>query len=140
MPKKGKRQGKETGGWSGIFLAVGKGSGVALGVTALLLFCCAAAVSLGWITQVAAERCCILSCVLGTLAGGAVSVVGGRTWALPVGAATGMVEFLVLILLGLLFFEGAPAGSEIPEILLSCLCGGGMAGILGRKTKGKRRR
>lgn len=140
MPKKGKRQGRETEGWKELLLAVGKGSVIALGLTVVLLFGCAAAVWMGWISQRIGERCCVLSCVLGTLVGGMVSVKGGRSWALPVGLATGLAEFFVLALLGMLVYQNVPMSGEVPEILLSCLCGGGMAGILGRGRKGKRRR
>lgn len=140
MPKKGKRQSQETGDWRGTLISLGKGSGAALAVTTGMLFCCAVAVSFGVIKQGAGERCCVLSCVLGTLAGGVVSVRGGRFWALPMGLITGFLQFLVFLLVGILFFEGAPANGEIPEILLACLCGGGIAGILARKPKGKRRR
>lgn len=140
MPKKGKRQGRETEGWKQLLLAVGEGIGTALGLTMVLLLGCAAAVWMGWISQRIGERCCVLSCVLGTLVGGTVSVKGGRSWALPVGLATGLGQCFVLVLLGMLAYQNPPVSGEVPEILLSCLCGGGMAGILGRGRKGKRRR
>lgn len=140
MPKKGKRQGREMEGWKELLPALGKGSGIALGVTVVLLFGCATAVWLGWISQRAGERCCVLGCVLGTLIGGMMSVKGGRSWALPVGLVTGLAQFLILLMLGALLYQDAPVSGEVPEILLACLCGGGMAGILGRSKKGKRRR
>ena len=140
MPKKGKRQGKEKGTWSEVLTAIGKGSGVARGVTLALVFCCSAAVSFGLIGRELAGRCCVLCCVLGALVGGSVSVRCGQSWAMPVGGAVGLMEFLALVVLGVLFFGGIPAGERMPEILLACLCGGVAAGILGSRRKGKRRR
>jgi hypothetical protein len=53
---------------------------------------------------------------------------------------TGLAQFLILLMLGALLYQDAPVSGEVPEILLACLCGGGMAGILGQSKKGKRRR
>ena len=56
------------------------------------------------------------------------------------GAGVGAILFLVLLSAGLLLFEDASVSNGGVPILLSCLCGGAMAGILGSRPKKKRKR
>ena len=52
----------------------------------------------------------------------------------------GAVLFLVLLSVGWLLFETASLANGGLLILLACLCGGAMAGILGARPKKKRKR
>lgn len=140
MKKTDKRQREQENTWIGLTVALLRGGAVAVGVAILLLLVCAAAVSARWLGQQAMERCVVLSCVTASLIGSAVSVWKHREQALPLGLATGGMQFLLLLFLGILLYENAPVLQRVPGILCACLCGGAMAGILGRKTKKKRRR
>ena len=79
-------------------------------------------------------------CVLGALIGGLLAVrrIGRST--LLVGAGVGVILFLLLLLAGTLLFEEASISNGGGMMLLSCLCGGAMAGILGSRPKKKRKR
>ena len=48
--------------------------------------------------------------------------------------------FLLLLLAGTLLFEEASVSNGGGMMLLSCMCGGAMAGILGSRPKKKRKR
>ena len=140
MPKNGKRQEGKNSSWMEIAVGLTKGCAVALGTTILLLFGCAAAVSARWLGQQTMERCVVMACVIGALVGAAVAMQNHRDWAMPLGIGTGGGLFLLLLTAGILFYENAPIPSGMTGIFCACLCGGGITGILGRKTKKKRRR
>ena len=83
--------------------------------------------------------CTALACVMGTLIGGLYGVrkIGKKT--LVVGMGIGALLFLVLGVIGTLWSGGeAEWGSNAALIIGSCLCGGGMSGVLGG-VPGKRR-
>ena len=86
------------------------------------------------------ERAVLAACVLGALAGGLLAVrrIGRST--LLVGAGVGAILFLLLLLAGTLLFEEASISNGGGMMILSCLCGGAMAGILGSRPKKKRKR
>lgn len=140
MKKSGKRQEEQGSGWMDWMSSLLKGSVLALTTVLILLLACSAAVSGGWLNQTSMERAVIAVCVAGSLLGAIVSMRRRRELALPLGIGTGAALFFMLLGLGALLFEDAPALDRIPTILCACLCGGTMAGILGRKTKKKRRR
>ena len=124
----------------GVTGALAKGSAAALALTLMLLMGCAAAVSARWLGQQAMERCVVMVCIVGSLVGAAVAMRREREWAMALGLGTGGMLFLLLLALGILLYESAPVLEGVPGIFCACLCGGAMAGILGRKTKKKRRR
>ena len=136
----GKRQEEQGNAWMGVMGSLLKGGLLALAVTLALLLLCAWAVSVRWLNQAAMERCTVAVCVLGAVVGGAVAMRRHREIALLLGVGTGGMLFLFLLSAGVLLYEEAPVVNGIPGILCACLCGGGIAGILGRKTKKKRRR
>lgn len=140
MKKGGKRQDGQGGVWGGVLCALAKGSAAALLMTLLLLFGCSAAVSAQWLGQHSARQCVILTCVLGALGGSVVAMRNRREWAMGLGLGTGGALFLMLMSIGILLYESAPVPELVPENLFACLCGGAVAGILGRKPKKKRRR
>jgi putative membrane protein (TIGR04086 family) len=140
MKKSGKRQQGQGGSPKDRISFLVKGSVLALTAALTLLLLCAAAVSGGWIGQNSMDRCVTVACVTAAMLGAVVSIKGGRELALPLGIGTGVMLFLMLFTLGLILFEDAPTPDQIPTILCACLCGGAITGILGRKTKKKRRR
>ena len=96
--------------------------------------------SWGVIPERTMDRAALAAGVLGGLTGGLLAVrrIGRST--LLVGAGVGAILFLVLLSAGLLLFEDASVSNGGVPILLSCLCGGAMAGILGSRPKKKRKR
>ena len=86
----------------------------------------------------------VVACVLGSFAGGVVAIRRCKARALLVGLAVGAVFFLLLLTVGVLFFETMTP--EAGGIGLACgsLCGGAAAGILcgggGKGGKGKKKR
>ena len=140
MKKSAKRQEEKGSAWMGVTGALVKGSAAALCLTLLLLLGCAAAVSVQWLGQQAMDRCVVMSCIAGALVGAAISMRNAREWAMPLGLGTGMALFLLLLSMGILLYENSPVLDSVPGVFCACLCGGAMAGILGRKTKKTRRR
>lgn len=139
MKKTGRRQEESGNGWMGVMAALLKGSVLALAVTLLVLFLCSAAVSAQWLSQSAAGRGVEAACVLGALAGGRLGVRKQRELSLALGLGTGGALFLLLLCGGVLLYESAPVTERMLSILLACLCGGAIAGILGRRgRRGKR--
>lgn len=140
MEKQGKRQEGHGNSWLPLMGALGKGSAAALIIALILLLFCSVMISAGWLGENALEGGAMGTCVLGALAGAAAAIRGHRELSLPLGIGTGALLFLLLFAGGVLFYDTAPQTQNIPEILLACLCGGGVAGVLGRKTKKKHRR
>ena len=139
MKKGGKRKEEPVKGWSGAATSMAKGSVTAFVVTGVLLLVCAGLVSGGWVSQNGMMRYSPAACVLGAAVGGLVSICGHRELALPMGVGTGAGLFLLLLLLGLALSGDLPQWDAMPVILCACMCGGTMAGILGRR-KGKKKR
>ena len=140
MKKRDRRQ-EDQGGvqWLNAMCEVLKG-GVLAGVTAILsLLACAVLVSLGVLPVGGMKGAVLAVCVLGSLVGGAYGVK--KVGTLPLlGPGVGLVLFLLLLTAGLLVYDGASVEQGGAGILLACLCGGAIPGLLGRRPKKKRRR
>ena len=79
-------------------------------------------------------------CARGAGAGGISGGRRGGPHALVVGPSVGVVLFLLLLTAGFLVYDGASLDNGGAGVLCACLCGGAIPGILGRKSKKKRRR
>ena len=75
-----------------------------------------------------------------TRGGGLLAVRQGRGRSLLMGFGAGLILFLLLLTAGFLFYESADLRNGGLGLLLSCGCGGALAGVLGGKPKKKRRR
>ena len=64
----------------------------------------------------------------------------GRGRSLLMGFGAGLILFLLLLTAGFLFYESADLRNGGLGLLLSCGCGGALAGVLGGQPKKKRRR
>ena len=137
--REGKRVEEKKGGEAVLVKALLKGGLIAAAVLLFFLPVGAAGVSLGLLGQEMMERWGILSCVAGGLTGGWMAVREERRMALILGLGTGGILFGLLLLTGLVL-GGTPSGGRMLPVLCACLCGGGMAGILGRKGKKKKKR
>ena len=80
----------------------------------------------------------LLACA--AVLGGLLAIRGHRKRALLLGIGAGGGLFLLLLTGGLVWFQQtAPSGIAM-SVLPACLCGGALAGILGRERKKKRKR
>ena len=81
------------------------------------------------------------TCVLGALAGGLSAARRPGSRGLLTGLGVGLVLFLLLLTAGLLAYEDASLERGGAAVLCACLCGGGLAGLIGgRRPKKKRKR
>ena len=142
-PREKRREGKpeETGGlWITVMGQLLLGGAAAVLAAVLALLVCSLLISAGAVPERFMERAVLAACVLGALIGGLLAVrrIGRST--LLVGAGVGAILFLLLLLAGTLLFEEASVSNGGGMMLLSCMCGGAMAGILGSRPKKKRKR
>ena len=140
MRKRERRQEDPGSQWINAMCDLLKG-GVLAGVVAILaLLLCAGLVSAGLLRERWMEGTVLAVCVLGALSGGlyAARRIGRRT--LLAGLGVGCVLFLLLLTAGLLAYDTASMEQGGTGILCACLCGGGIAGVLGGASKKKRRR
>ena len=107
---------------------------------AALLLACALLVSNGAIGEGMMDRAVLAVCVLGSLTGGLLAVRRIGRSPLPVGLGVGLCLFLLLLSAGCLLSGSASVSNDGALILLSCCCGGAMAGVLGARPNRKRRR
>ena len=114
---------------------------IAFAVGLALLFLFAAGVSRGLLAEGLRYQLTVVSCVMGSFAGGILAVRSCPARSLFVGLAVGAVLFLIQLTLGLLLFEGIALESGGVGLLFGSLCGGAAAGILsggGKKKNGRR--
>ena len=135
------RKQEEAGGlWITVMCELLKGGAVAAAAALAVLLVCALLVSGGALPERTMERAVPAACVLGALTGGLLAVRRVGRGTLLVGTGVGAILFLLLLSAGLLLLESASVSNGGVPILLSCLCGGAMAGILGARPKKKRTR
>lgn len=82
----------------------------------------------------------IASCAVSAFLGGMAAVSRCRSKTLLVGAGTGAVLFLLLLTIGALFYDSASLEHHGTGIFCAALSGGALAGLLGGKSKKKRRK
>ena len=112
--------------------------GVAAFITGLaLLLLAALGVSRGILDGGLRYQLTVVSCVLGSFAGGIFAVRNSPARGLFVGLSVGGVLFLLQLSLGLLLFDGFSLESGGVGLLFGDLCGGAAAGILGGGGKRK---
>lgn len=125
--------------------AVLLGGGGAFLVGLGILFLASLAVSHGLLDGGLRYQLTVVSCVLGSFAGGIFAVRSTPARGLFVGLAAGGVLFLLQLSLGLILYGGLSLESGGFGLLFGDLCGGAAAGILAgggkkRGRKGKKRR
>ena len=141
-PQKKRREHKpdENGSlWLAAMCELLKGGALAGIIALLTLLIYALLVSNGIISERGMERSVLAACILGGVVGGMLAVRSIRRSTLLVGAGVGAILFLLLLSAGFLFFDTASISNGSISILLACLCGGAMAGILGAPRKKRKR-
>lgn len=115
--------------------------GVIAAVVALLfLFVCAVLVFHGTLNQEHSGAIAVAACVVGSLAGGIVAVSRCKGRSMVVGLLTGVALFLILLTLGVLFYQSVALEDGGVPLGCACLCGGALAGLFGARPKKKRRK
>lgn len=140
MKKTGKRQEEHTNMAAELLRGLLKGGVLGLGIVMAVLLACAFAGAQGVLSQQHLTNCVYAACVSGGAVAGAAALRRRRELAIQLGMAGGGILFLLLLLIGVLMKGSAPSAENVPTIFLSCLCGGACAGVLGRKSKKKRKR
>lgn len=122
-------------------LSVLLGGVVALAICFLLLMLASVGISRGWLGEELMYQITIVSCVLGAFGGAVVAVRRCRARALMVGLVVGAVLFLLMLTIGVLFFDTMTPEAGGIGLLCGALCGGAAAGIMGGgRPKGKKKR
>ena len=126
--------------------AILAGGFIAFAVGVSLLLVAAAGISRGILDSGLHYQIAVISCVLGSLAGGIFAVRRCPGRGVLVGLCVGCVLFLLQLATGLLAYQDPSFASGGVGLLFSALCGGAAAGILSSgskrpvRTNGKKRR
>lgn len=130
----------EMQGTNAIQMATGVALGglLALGVELVILLLGSLAVSNGIFKEDAALQLTAAACVLGCFVGGLLGCARWKSQRMLGGLATGVVCYLLILVVGLLMSDDLVLGTQALIELAGCLCGGALAGMLGGRGKKKR--
>ena len=115
------------------------GGAVGALVCVLALLLCSVFISSGVVGEGVMSAAAPLCGLIGGGAAGVSAVWGVEGRHPAVGLAAGITLFLLLMLAGLLIYEGTTLENGGVGLLLACCCGGALAGLVGRRS-GRRRR
>lgn len=116
------------------------GGVLSLAICCALLFCAAAAISVGWLKEESISQFIVVCCAIGTACGAfwAIRRCGSRV--LLVGLLVSAVFLLLLLTIGVLCFRGVDLEQGGMAVLCGSVCGGTAMGLLcGRPRKKKRK-
>lgn len=130
----------QSAGWVEGMIDLLRGSVLGLGIALAVLAVTAVLISVGVISNTKTHSAVIAACLLGGVLGGMHGVKRRGTAPLPTGLGVGGGLFLLLAAVGMLVYNTAPTLHSGGAIACACLCGGGLAGVLGSKSKKKRRK
>ena len=131
MEKRGKRQEKVMdGGFGGLFVILKAGM-ASVALAAMLLLIGSILISTGILPESWMEGSIVAICALSALLGGLYGVKRIKKRTLLVGLGSGLAMFLLLVIMGMLWSDGNINGTNHAIVMGSCLCGGGIAGVLG---------
>ena len=126
---------------SAVWMVFAQGAFLALGVYLAGILLLALLMVKGSVPESAALPVTAALCVLGTAGGGGVTARRTRLGALPSSMGVALCFFGVLVLLGLLFWQGPVLSGDSGVLALCALAGGVLGGILGggRSRRKKKR-
>ena len=113
---------------------------IALAACIVFLLFASLGVSAGWLKEGLMGQLTVASCVVGTLIGGLTAVGRHRSKGLLVGVAVGVCLFLMLLTIGYLWYGSVGLEQGGAAVLIACLCGGALAGLMGGSRGGKGKR
>lgn len=126
--------------WLDVMLDLLQGGALGAVCSVAVLAVSAVLISSGMMSDNKADAVVVAACLLGGLAGGLFAVRHRNSAPLPTGLGAGGVLFLLLLTAGVLLYDAPCVLLSSGVVAGSCLCGGGLAGVFGRKPKGRRRR
>lgn len=113
------------------------GGVLAMAVCCALLFCAAAAISMGWLKERA--HLTVVCCAVGTACGALWAIRRCKSRVLIVGLLVSAVFFLLLLTMGVLVYQDINLGQEAMAVLCGSLCGGAAMGLICGRPKKKKR-
>jgi len=115
------------------------------GVTAflgsvILIFVVSIMIFFGWMEYDQVRRLAVASCAVSGFLCSFFSVrrMGGY-YSIPIAVLVVCIEFLFLLIMGIILFSGNISFSVLLPLLISCLCSGALAGFAGKKRNKRRR-
>lgn len=139
MQKSGNRQEKVANNGFGYLFDVLKAGMVAVALAVILLLIGSVLISTGMLPESWMGGSVMAAYVLSSMFGGLFGVKRIKKRTLLVGLASGLIMFLMLAIMGALWSGGDIDGANCAVVVGSCLCGGGIAGVLGGTSHRKRR-
>ena len=119
------------------YVVLGGLLGLAVCIVCLVLV--AVGISRGFFDMDYLYQFTLLSCVVGSFFGGRWAIRRCVYRRLIVGILVGVVLFLIILTIGVIFFGGRPESGGIGLVCAS-LCGGAVSGIVGYGGKSKKKR
>ena len=116
------------------------GALLSLGVAVVFLLLGAAAISNGYLGAGMTSGLTAAACIVGTVIGGGMTCRQLRSHRLIAGVGTGVVCFMMILLCGLVIYGGSVLGVQVLLELISCICGGAISGLPGKKRKKRGKR
>lgn len=116
------------------------GGVLAVAVCCALLFCAAAAISVGWLKESGVQLTVVLSCAVGTACGAFWAIRRCKSRVLIVGLLVSAVFCLLLLTMGVLVYRDIDLGQGAIAALCGSLCGGAAMGLLCGRPKKKKRK
>lgn len=116
------------------------GGVLSLVICCALLFCAAAAISVGWLKEDAVTQIIVVSCALGTACGAFWAIRCCKRRVLLVGLLVSAVFLLLLLTIGVVCFRGVDLEQGFMAVLCGSVCGGTAMGLLCCRPKKKKRK
>lgn len=116
------------------------GGVIAIAVCLLILLLCSVGISGGILNNRAMMQYTVAGCVAGGFSGGLFAVKRIRSKTLFIGLGASIVQFLLILTIGILMYPEISLSEHGLGIAAGCLAGGAIAGFLGGKPKKKRRK
>ena len=118
---------------------IAQGGAAAFAVGLLLILLASVLTSKGLLRSDAAVELSVAACALGGFFASLFTVGRLRGNSFVHGLAVGGMELLLFLLLGCLTIEGMAPGAQQLPLWAGCLCSGGLAGLLSKKGKKRKR-
>lgn len=116
------------------------GGVLAMAVCCALLFCAAAAISVGWLKESGVTQFTAVCCAVGTACGAFWAIQRCKSRVLIVGLLVSAVFFLLLLTAGVLVYQNVNLGQGAIAVLCGSVCGGAAMGLVCGRPKKKRRK
>ena len=116
------------------------GGVLAMAVCCALLFCAAAAISIGWLKESGMTQFIAVCCAVGTACGAFWAIQRCKSRVLIVGLLVSAVFFLLLLTMGVLVYQDMNMGQSAVAVLCGSVCGGTAMGLISGRPKKKKRK